>query len=182
MLKRSSAMVEPMRSAARRSGPDTAVSVRAAASASTLATTSGITTISQTRSMSGAESPVPARDRGPRIRNPLRGKKIPSARAAGPNTPDNASSSRQPMLWGFLVCPFRSGRPSRVRRSCPPSWCPRQRSWSHRQRRRGQGCAAVRPNDCDGGCCLAAAKARPVQVRSPCPLVSSERNWERRDG
>jgi hypothetical protein len=27
------------------------------------------------------------------------------------------------------------------------------------------GCAAVRPNDCDCGCCLAAAKARPVQVR-----------------
>jgi hypothetical protein len=28
-----------------------------------------------------------------------------------------------------------------------------------------QGCAAVRPNDCDCGCCLAAAKAWPVQVR-----------------
>ena len=59
MLLRSSATVEPMRSAARRSGPDTAASVRAAASASTLASTSGITMISRTRSMSGAESPVP---------------------------------------------------------------------------------------------------------------------------
>ena len=82
MLPRSSATVEPMRSAARRSGP--AAYVHAAASASRLATTSGITTISQIRSMSGAESPVPARDRGPRIRNPLRGKRIPSVELLDP--------------------------------------------------------------------------------------------------
>ena len=51
-------MVEPMRSVARHSAPDTAAYARAAASASPSATTSGITTISQIRSMSGAESPV----------------------------------------------------------------------------------------------------------------------------
>ena len=71
MLPRSSAIVEPIRFAARHSAPDTAAYARAAASASPSATTSGITTISQIRSMSGAESPVPVLSRGVRIRNPL---------------------------------------------------------------------------------------------------------------
>jgi hypothetical protein len=53
----------------RHSGPDTAEYACAAASASTLATTSG-TTISQIRFMSGAENPAPALSRGRRNRNP----------------------------------------------------------------------------------------------------------------
>jgi hypothetical protein len=57
-------MGEPIRFVARHSAPDTAAYARAAASASTSPTTSGITAISQILSMSGAVSTVPAPNEG----------------------------------------------------------------------------------------------------------------------
>jgi hypothetical protein len=137
------------------------------ASASTLATTLGITTISQTRSMSGAESPVPALGSGLRSRNALRGKRTPSARAAGPSTPDSASSSRQQMLLGLSGVSIPIGRAfSRSPLLSTQMVSPSAIVVTQTATGRGRGCAAVRPNDCDCGCCLAAAKGRPVQCGS----------------
>ena len=184
MLPGSSAMVGPIRYAARHSAPGTAAYARAAASASTSATTSSITPISQTRSMSGAGSPVPALGRGLRIPNPLRGKKSPSARAAGPSTPGQC-------LWLTTIDALGlSGVSIPIRRAFSRSpllsaqmVSPSATVVTQTATGRGQGCAAARPNNCDCGMLPGGRKGPPSSSAvPPCPLVSSERNWERRDG